>query len=83
MVLNARMLKVMEIVFFVQSLLNFSISNYKTVAASGLGMVLILIVIAFIHHSDETIDDSNLFYFSMIFAAIHALSYAYSFKKIR
>jgi APA family basic amino acid/polyamine antiporter len=62
---------------------NFSLNNYKTVAGSGLGMVLGLIVIAYIHHSDPAIDDSFLFYFSLVFAAIHAFIYAYSFKKAR
>jgi APA family basic amino acid/polyamine antiporter len=46
-------------------------------------MVLALIVIAFIHHSDPNIDDHFLFYFSLFFAALHALVYAYSFKKSR
>lgn len=61
----------------------FSVGNYKTVAYSGLGMVLALIIVAFIHHSDEAVDDHFLFYFSMVFAAIHAMIYAYSFKKSR
>ena len=62
---------------------NFSLANYKTVAGSGLGMVLALIIIAYVHHADPAIDDSFLFYFSLIFAMIHALIYAYSFKKAR
>ena len=62
---------------------NFSLANYKTVAGSGLGTVLALIIIAYVHHSDLAIDDSFLFYFSLIFAMIHALIYAYSFKKSR
>ena len=62
---------------------HFSLNSYKTVSASGLGMVLALIVIAFIHHNDPTIDDHFLFYFSLFFAALHALVYAYSFKKSR
>jgi APA family basic amino acid/polyamine antiporter len=61
----------------------FSLKSYKTVSASGLGMVLALIVIAFVHHSDPNIDDHFLFYFSLFFAALHALVYAYSFKKAR
>ena len=61
----------------------FSLKSYKTVSASGLGMVLALIVIAFIHHNDPNIDDHFLFYFSLFFAALHALVYAYSFKKAR
>ena len=68
------------------SLLNkgtFSLKNYKTVAGTGLGMVLALIVIAYIHHADPNIDDAFLFYFSLAFAVLHALIYAYSFKKAR
>ncbi|MFC6875549.1 amino acid permease [Flavobacterium myungsuense] len=61
----------------------FSLKSYKTVAGSGLGMVLALIVIAFIHHNDPNIDDHFLFYFSLLFAAVHTLIYAYSFKKVR
>jgi APA family basic amino acid/polyamine antiporter len=61
----------------------FSLKSYKTVSVTGLGMVLSLIVIAFIHHSDANIDDSFLFYFSLFFAALHTLVYAYSFKKSR
>ncbi|AWI24963.1 amino acid permease [Flavobacterium pallidum] len=62
---------------------SFSLQNYKTVAGSGFGMVLALIVVAFVHHSIATEDDSSLFYFSLIFAALHAMIYAYSFKKVR
>ena len=62
---------------------NFSLGNYKTVASSGFGMVVALIVVAFIHHNDPKIDDHFLFYFSLIFAAIHAMIYAYSYKKSR
>jgi APA family basic amino acid/polyamine antiporter len=61
----------------------FSLKSYKTVAGSGLGMVLALIVIAFVHHSDPNVEDTFLFYFSLMFAALHALIYAYSFKKVR
>lgn len=66
------------------SLLNkgsFSSNSYKIVAGSGLGMVAALVIIAFIHHSDKSIDDHFLFYFSLIFAAIHTLIYALSYKK--
>lgn len=60
---------------------NFNNNSYKTVAASGLGMVAALLVVAFIHHSDKTVDDNILFYFSLVFAAIHTIVFAYSFKK--
>jgi len=60
---------------------NFGINAYKTVASSGLGMVLILIVLSFFHHMDEGADDAIFFYFSLLFAAVHAMVYTYSFKK--
>ncbi len=60
---------------------NFGLNAYKTVASSGLAMVLILIVLAFFHHMDEGADDTIFFYFSLAFAAIHAMVYTYSFKK--
>jgi len=61
----------------------FSLGNYKTVAGSGLAMVLGLVVVAVVHHSDKEIDDTSLYYFSLIFAALHAMIYAYSYKKAR
>ena len=61
----------------------FSLKNYKTVAGSGFGMVVALVVIAFIHHSDPAIDDHFLFYFSLGFAALHTLIYGYSYIKKR
>ncbi|MFV5696002.1 amino acid permease [Flavobacterium sp. LB3P122] len=62
---------------------NFSLDSYKTVSASGLGMVFALIVIAYINQLDSTAEGSFLFYFSLIFAAIHIFIYGYSFKKTR
>lgn len=62
---------------------DFSLDSYKVVSGSGLGMVLALVVVAYIHHMDPNIDDHFLFYFSMVFAAVHAMIYAYSFKKSR
>ena len=61
----------------------FSLDSFKVVAGSGLGMVLALIVVAFVHHMDPELEDNFLFYFSLIFAALHAMIYAYSYKKSR
>jgi len=61
----------------------YSLSNKKTVAGAGLGMVFILIVVAFIHHSDPSLDDAYLFYFSLLFAVIHTLVYGYSYKRAK
>lgn len=62
---------------------NFSLDSFKVVAGSGFGMVVALVIVAIIHHRDPNIDDSFLYYFSLAFAAIHALIYAYSYKKSR
>ncbi|WP_277017350.1 amino acid permease [Flavobacterium lindanitolerans] len=62
---------------------NFNLDSFKVVAGSGFGMVVALVIVAIIHHRDPNIDDTFLYYFSLIFAAIHALIYAYSYKKSR
>ncbi|HWR94336.1 MAG TPA: hypothetical protein VN192_03955, partial [Flavobacterium sp.] len=62
---------------------HFSLKNYKTVAGSGLGMVLALVVVAFINNQDPTVDGNSLYVFSIIFAIAHVLIYSYSFKKVR
>ena len=59
----------------------FSLKSYKTVAGSGLGMVIALIVVAFVNHLDPNVHEDFLFYFSLVFAAIHVFIYSYSFKK--
>jgi len=58
---------------------NFNGSSFKFVSASGLGMVLALVIVAFIHH--ESAADNILFYFSMIFAALHVVVYAMTYRK--
>lgn len=61
---------------------DYSSNSYKTISASGLAMVLALIVIAYINQLDPNVEGSSfLFYFSLFFAAMHTFIYAYSFKK--
>lgn len=62
---------------------NFDHNSYKVVSLSGLGMVVALVVVAIIHHSDPAIDDAFLYYFSLVFSAIHALIYFMSYKKTK
>ncbi|MFE3847881.1 amino acid permease [Flavobacterium sp. LB3P45] len=62
---------------------NFGLNSYKTVSAIGLGMVLTLILVAYINQLDPSAEGSFLFYFALIFAAIHSFIYAYSYKKTR
>ena len=59
----------------------FDKSSYKVVSLSGIGMVIALVIVAFVHHSNPEIDDTFLFYFSLVFSAIHAVIYALSYKK--
>jgi APA family basic amino acid/polyamine antiporter len=60
---------------------NYSKGNFKMVAGSGLGMTLALVVVAFIHH--EGADDTGLFYFSLAFAALHAVGFLVSYMTQR
>jgi APA family basic amino acid/polyamine antiporter len=62
---------------------NYSTGNFKMVAGSGLGMSLALVAVAFIHHEDPKADDDYLFYFSLIFAAIHVVGFVVSYMKKR
>ena len=62
---------------------NFSLQNYKTISLAGFGMVIALVIIAFIHHNDPKADDIYLFYFSIVFAIIHAVVYAINYFKNR
>lgn len=59
----------------------FDAKSYKTVALSGLIMGVVLVAIALAHHYTASEPDTGLFYFSLIFAAIHIL--LYSFKTIQ
>ena len=49
----------------------------RIIGWSGLALVALLAVVAFIHHSltEAGTNDTGLFYFSLIFAAVHALIY--------
>lgn len=62
---------------------NFDHNSYKVVSLSGLGMVVALVIVAIIHHADPTIDDAFLYYFSLVFSAIHAVIYFMSYKKTK
>lgn len=61
----------------------FSVGNYKTIAYSGYAMVIALVVVAYINHQDANADGAFLYYFSLVFAAIHAVIFTISFNKSR
>ncbi len=52
---------------------NFDAKSYKVVGWSGVCLAVLLIVVAFAHHYTVEIPDYALFYFSLIFAAIHVV----------
>jgi APA family basic amino acid/polyamine antiporter len=49
----------------------------KTVSYVGLGLSVLLIIVAIIHHKITNGTDTGLYYFSLIFAAAHILLYLY------
>lgn len=59
----------------------FDAKSYKIVSLSGLAMVVALAIVAVVHHSNPEVDDTFIYYFSLAFAAIHAIVYTISYKK--
>lgn len=57
--------------------------DYKTVSFTGIGLTVVLAVVAFMHHADTTTDDTGLFYFSIAFSLAHLLIYLVSSAKKR
>jgi len=55
----------------------------RIIGWTGLGLVLLLALVAFIHHgmTEDTNPDTGLFYFSLIFAALHAVVYGARLNK--
>jgi APA family basic amino acid/polyamine antiporter len=55
----------------------FGPSGFRTVAYSGLGMAVALVIVAIAHHVMAKEPDSGLYYFSLIFAILHVLFYIF------
>lgn len=55
----------------------------RIIGISGLALAVLLAVVAFIHHTtmEEGASDTGLYYFSLIFAAIHVVIYAMRMNK--
>ncbi|MEO6837003.1 MAG: amino acid permease [Ginsengibacter sp.] len=49
----------------------FDAKSYRIVGWSGVCLAILLVIVAFAHHYTVDIPDNALFYFSLIFAAIH------------
>lgn len=52
---------------------SFTNKSFRTVSLTGLALVVLLIVVAIMHHKSADVDDSALYYFSLGFAALHAI----------
>lgn len=59
----------------------FTGRDLRTVSYTGLGMAVILLVIAFLHHNYSDVKDTALFYFSTIFAILHLIVFALTAAK--
>lgn len=57
--------------------------NYTVTAISGIGMTVLLAVLAYLHHQDAEVDDSGLIIFSVAMIVIHAILYGYYYIKYR
>jgi basic amino acid/polyamine antiporter, APA family len=53
----------------------------RVVGACGLALSLVLGAVAFLHHEQTSGTDSGLFYFSLIFAALHLVIFGVRFAK--
>ena len=53
----------------------FNAKSYKTVAFTGIAMVVILVIVALLHHNNPETDDTSIYLFSMTFATLHAVIY--------
>lgn len=54
----------------------YSGKDLRIVSYTGLGMSLVLLVIAFLHHNYADVQDSALFYFSLVFSILHLIAFA-------
>lgn len=58
---------------------NFDKNSYKIVTISGMVMVVLLIIVAVIHHTMPSVNDDVLYHFSIAFSALHTVIYSISF----
>jgi basic amino acid/polyamine antiporter, APA family len=60
---------------------NFNPRSYRIVSLTGLVLVLLLAVVALLHHNTPEGKDDPLFYFSLGFSAFQLLVYGYQFLR--
>lgn len=59
----------------------FDNKSYKTVSYTGIGMVIMLVMVAMLHHASPTANDTILYYFSLGFAVVHLFIFLSTMKK--
>lgn len=59
----------------------FDNKSYKTVSYTGIGMVIVLVMVAMLHHASPAANDTILYYFSLGFAVLHLFIYLSTMKK--
>jgi APA family basic amino acid/polyamine antiporter len=59
----------------------FTKRSYRTVSFTGVGLTIILVIVALLHHYSPGADDDALYYFSMGFAVLHFIFYAITATK--
>jgi APA family basic amino acid/polyamine antiporter len=55
--------------------------DFKIIGMSGIALAALLAIVAFVHHGQTDGADTGLFYFSLVFAAIHAVIYGATWMK--
>ena len=59
----------------------FTRQSYRTVSFTGVALTVILVIVALLHHFTPEADDDILYYFSMAFAVLHFIFYAFTASK--
>lgn len=59
---------------------NFTPKSYKVVSMTGIGLVILLIIVAVLQHMSESAEEYMLYYFSIGFAILHTIIYFFTSK---
>lgn len=59
-----------------------SIKERRIIGYTGLFLAVLLFIVALLHHYDSNGEDQILYYFSLIFAAVHVIYYGWKYAFI-
>lgn len=54
---------------------NHTAKSYTIVSNTGIGLAIVLAIVAVAHHLSPDVQDTGLFYFSIVFAIVHSIIY--------